>query len=262
MAVLPRKLQTIFASQLAASGNIAQPGSTALGTPVYSTDLDILQKLSATTSSPWVNGLQDQCIGTQSQVLEELNGILYEITQQVAYLLERGCSEWLATQNYYLNAISFVNGVSYTSLQNNNLNNAPASQPTWWKLTSSTRSPSTIPAFVVFDATSISGGNCRILNSSNVSSVQKLGTGYYLVNFINAMTVDGSDGIYGFSGSAGTRNGAAGIAGDNNIICGGGFSFPTGLKTAMACNIFNWDADVAGGGQLEDSQSISVLFFG
>ena len=267
MAVLPRKLQTIFAGNLAASGNVAQPGSTVGGTPVYSNDLDVLQDLTAGSGSPWVNGLQAQVEGTQAQVLEEMNGVLLEITQQLAYLLERGQSEYLATQNYYLNAIATVSGVPYISLQDNNLNNTPASSPTWWApWFSAIRTPATLSGFVVFDGTTGSiGSNCTILNSSNIASVKHVATGVYLITFINAMTVDGSgNGIYGFTGSAGTRNGVSAGGGDNNVINGGGTgtSSTTGIKTATTCQVYCWEANNSGVGTLEDSGSISINFFG
>lgn len=260
MAVLPRKLQVIFGGTLSPSGNIAQPGSTVAGTTVYDNDLDILQNIGG-GSTRWLGALQSQVVGTESQVLEELNGILLVITQQLAYLLERGSSEWLATQTYYENAIAYVDGNPYRSLQDTNLNHDPTSEPTWWAPGNAVKTPGQLSAFVVFDATDVSGGNCAVLNSSNIDHIEYVSVGKYRVHFIEAMTVDGSDGIYGFSGSAGTRNGATGVAGDNNIICGG-LAGQTGEKTATTCLIYNWDANVAGVGTLEDSNCISISFFG
>ena len=266
MAVLPRKLQLIFAGNLAPSGNVAQPGSTVGGTPVYSNNLDVLQDVAAGSGSPWVNGLQAQVEGTQAQVLEEMNGILLAITQQLAYLTERGMSEWLSTQNYYKYAVAYVAGVPYSSLQDNNLNNAPASSPSWWlPLFSAIRSPATLSAMVVFDGTGPSLSNCTILNPAkalNIASVYKLATGKYQVNFTNAMSDDGSgNGIYGMQGSAGTQNGASGVGGDNNVITGG-LPGQAGVRTPTQCVVYCWEANNSGMGTLEDSGMISLSFPG
>lgn len=184
MAVLPRKLQSIFAGGLAASGNIAQPGSTLAGTPVYSLDLDVIQNLGAAGASKWLAGLQGQCVSTQAQVLEEMDAVLLEITQQLAYLTERGSSEWLATQTYYLYAVAYYNGVPYISIVNANLNQNPVTQTNSWQpLFSWVVSPKTVAASVVFDGTSGS-----ILQSSGVTSLSRDGTGLYTVTFAAPFT--------------------------------------------------------------------------
>lgn len=184
MAVLPRKLQTIFGGGLVASGNIAQPGSTLGGTTVYSSDLDVLQNLAAGGASAWLLGLQDQCVGTQAQVLEEMVGVLFTATQQLAYLTERGMSEWLATQNYYQYAVAYFNGVPYRSIINNNLNQNPVTQTNaWTPLLSAVSSPSTLAATCVFN-----GSTGSILQSNGVSSLVKNSTGNYTVNFSTAFT--------------------------------------------------------------------------
>ena len=90
-----------------------------------------------------------------------------------------------------------------------------------------------------------------------MASVTKLATGIYVVNFQNALPTAN----YGFTGSAGAKDGAAGGSGDNNVICGG-TPGQTGLKTAAALKVFCWEANLSGSGSLEDSQAITVQVFG
>lgn len=251
MSRIPVKLQKIFAGALTPTGNIAQAGSTVGGTPVYSADPATLQALAA-----WANGLQAQLInapgGLSSPVLEELNGILLTLTYQLAYLKQQGIAEWDPTVTYYTGcwAISAA-GVPYISKTDGNTNNA-LTDPTNWQTFASTllgASDPLLKAWVTFD-----GRTGAIDQQFNVASVSRLSSGIYLVTFTAAMT----DAFYGFSGSAGTRNGNSFINGDDNIICGGAPG-KTVVRTAAQCTIFCYDRPNQAS---EDSSMISVQFFG
>lgn len=128
MPALPRKFQKIFGGALVAANNIAQIGSTITGTPVYSTDLDTIQALTA-----YLNGFAAQVVnGTNSPVLEEVNAFFRMVTQQLAYLFESGIGEWNSATTYYKKSIvNDGNGRLYRSLTDNNLNNALSNTTHW-----------------------------------------------------------------------------------------------------------------------------------
>ena len=135
MAKLAVKPLKIFGSALSPTGNIAQPGSVAAGAAVYSSDLTVLQALSA-----WLNGYAACVINTgggqSSPVLEELNGILYTLTYTLAYLKEEGIAEWDATVNYQTSSFATNGaGVIYHSKVADNLNHAipVGASDTYWE---------------------------------------------------------------------------------------------------------------------------------
>ncbi len=253
MAKLPVKLLTIFASSVAPTGNVAQPGSTKAGSTVYSGDPATLQGLAA-----WAAGLPSQLIdtsgGVNSQVLEELNGILYVLTYQLAYLKQAGIAEWDASVTYYIGSWVNVAGVPYLSKTDNNLNNDPlgGGGPTNWQTYASTllgASDPLIKAWVNFD-----GRTGAIDSAFNVSSVTRVSAGKYLVNFAAAMTND----LYGFSGTANTRPGTGWLPGDDNLIVGG-MSGQVPVRTVNQCSVYCYDR---GDQASQDSGLISLQFFG
>lgn len=130
MARLPRKTQRIFAGNAVNNG---QFGSAQLGTKVLSNDLETIQDLAA-----WVNGWNDATIsGQRLPTLEEMQGLQYVMTSQLAYLFERGFPEFDAGTNYFVNSIVIKAGTFelYGSLTDNNLGNALPDQMdnTDWK---------------------------------------------------------------------------------------------------------------------------------
>lgn len=251
MAKIPVKIQKIFASALAPAGNVAQAGSTVGGVPVYSSDPAVLQGLAA-----WANGIQAQLInapgGLSSPVLEELNGILLTLSYQIAYLKQQGIAEWDPTVTYFTGSWALsAAGVPYVSKTDNNTNNILTDATNWQTFASTLLGASAplLKAWVTFD-----GRTGAIDASFNVSGVARLSAGIYLVTFTAAM----ADAFYGFSGSAGTRNGFAFINGDDNIICGGAPGHAT-IRTAAQCQIFCYDRPNQAS---EDSSQISLSFFG
>lgn len=251
MARLPVKVQKIFAGSLTPTGNIAQPGSTAGGTPVYSNDPEILQALAA-----WVNGLQAQLLdasgGLSAPVLEEFNGIFLELTYQLAYLKQQGIAEWDPTVTYYQGCWAVdAAGVPYISKTNGNINNV-LTDGTNWQTFASTLLGAADPllkAWVTFD-----GRTGAIDRQFNIASVVRVGAGIYQITFAAPMTDD----FYGFAGSAGTRNGLTFINGDDNTITGGAPG-RTVVRTATTCTVFCYDRPNQA---CEDSSMISVNFFG
>lgn len=98
---------------------IAQIGSLAAGTPVYSIDPDVLQAL-----SNYVDGWFDVTIGNNSPAIEDMNALCYLYAYQLAYILQTGVAEWNATTNYFTNSMVSSGNQVYVSLIDNNLNNA------------------------------------------------------------------------------------------------------------------------------------------
>lgn len=121
MAKLTRQAQQIFAGQ-APSDMIAAFGSTQTGTPVYSTDLSTLQ------TTNYQQGWQDAIIADKAPFLEEMNGVQYGLSYQIAYAQQMGIPEWLSTQDYYINSRAIgSDGNIYKSLTDSNTGNNPIS---------------------------------------------------------------------------------------------------------------------------------------
>ena len=246
------------------SNDIAQFGSEAAGSPVFNSDPAIIQALSAFKNG-WTGAVTAIAGGNTQPNLEDRNALDYLFSYFLNYLFQEGIPEYDSGTTYWKGGYAKStdgNGTLYRSIQDNNTGNA-LTNLAWWVPANG----ATGGTYVVFDGTASIGTNCVILGSNNVSSVQHTATGEYLVNFTSPMSVDGSgNGIYGFSGSAGTQNGASGVAGDNNEICGGVPGHP-GYRTANQCIIYCWEAGTMGPPTyasfgLEDSSCISVQFFG
>lgn len=119
MAKITRKTQKVFAGS---ASNNGQFGSAQVGTKVTSTDPDVIQQLAA-----WASGWNSATISAQRlPTLEEMQGIQYVVTRQLAYILQEGIPEWDAGTSYYINSIVKKAGTYqiYGSVINDNLNNA------------------------------------------------------------------------------------------------------------------------------------------
>lgn len=119
MAKLTRQAQQIFGGQ-APSDQLAAFGSMQTGTPVYSTDLSTLQ------TSDYQQGWQNAVLADKAPFLEEMNGVMYGTTYQLAYLQQMGISEWLNTQTYYTGSRCIASDYNvYKSLTDDNTGNDP-----------------------------------------------------------------------------------------------------------------------------------------
>ncbi len=248
MANLPRKLQRIFGGSLTPANNIAKFGSLAAASPGYSSDLDLIQ----TTAwlSAWNNALINTVGGNASPALQDMNAVLFAITQQLAYIFQKGMPEWLTTETYYINDFVKVGGVVYISKTDSNSGNNPTSDTNNWKTLQSTLglAVSQSKVWVCFD-----GRSGAIYSSQNVSSVTRTAAGCYVINFTTPLT----DAFYAFAGSCGTASGTPWISGDDNILVGG-VSGRTMIKSTSQLSVFAWDR----GDGPQDSSAISVQIFG
>lgn len=130
MAKIQRKQQKIFAG-LANTDEKAVFGSMKTGTPVYSDDIEQLQ------SADYEQGWQNAIVLEKAPFLEEMNGVQYGLSSQIAYLLQQGIPEWDSETTYYTNGFCSYNGVIYRSLVDENIGNIPSStQLSWEEFTS------------------------------------------------------------------------------------------------------------------------------
>jgi hypothetical protein len=263
------KTPQIFGSGLAATGKVAVFGSKAGGSPAYSTDPEVIQ------SAQWLQGLLNSLTTGQAPYYQDDNGFRLVVTYILQYLQARGIAEWNSnTVSAGVSKTTYNTGdvcrrgpggsnITLWQCQADGITSDPLVDGTNWKVWIGIQVAQNLcKAFVNFDGTNVTSGNCLVLAGFNVGTVAKISTGHYRVNFTNALPVDGSsNGLYVSTGSAGTQNGATGIAGDNNTIAFGQLGM-VAVRTGSQCDIFCWEPNNGGSGVLEDSACISVQFFG
>lgn len=127
MPKIERKTQKIFGGN-AESDQLAVFGTMITGTPVYNDDIETLQ------SEAYTEGWQAAVAANEAPFMEEMNGVQYGFSKQLAYLFQQGIAEWDAGTTYYLNSFCQVGGVIYKSMQDENINHSPAddTEGTYW----------------------------------------------------------------------------------------------------------------------------------
>jgi hypothetical protein len=126
MARVTRKTQKIFALGAANNG---QFGSAVAGTYVLSTDPAVLQNLAA-----WNSGWLSATVGAKFfPTLEEMQGIQYVQTYQLAYMFQEGIPEYDSGTTYYTNSVVKKAGTYqlYGSITNGNIGNALTDAANW-----------------------------------------------------------------------------------------------------------------------------------
>lgn len=132
MTTLSRKTQKIFAGS-ADADQIAVFGSMKTGTPDYDTDVEQLQ------STAYTEGWSEAILSDKAPYLEEMNGVQYGFSYQIAYVLQEGIPEYDANTNYSDTSIvksvdSSNNIILFHSLSDNNLGNALTDTTKWQRL--------------------------------------------------------------------------------------------------------------------------------
>lgn len=131
MPKIQRKTQKIFCNS-ADNDQIAVFGSMATGTPVYSNDVEQLQ-----SNEAYEIGWDAATLEDKAPFMEEMNGMQYGITKQLAYYFQEGIPEYDAGTTYYIGSIVKVlednKPVLYTSLTDENLGNNPVTDVTNWE---------------------------------------------------------------------------------------------------------------------------------
>jgi hypothetical protein len=127
MAKLTRKLQKIFCGNVSSASVIAQFGSLKAASPIYSDDIDTLTLLPA-----WTNGWADAVLTDNAPTIQDMNGLFYVMTKQLAYLMQAGISEWNATTTYYIGSlVSDGLGNIYRSYIDANINQSLTDRTKW-----------------------------------------------------------------------------------------------------------------------------------
>lgn len=129
---LPRVHQKIFGETAADTTpkRIAQFGSVIAGDPKFTGDIEEIQALQ-NWEQGWVGAtITDRRYPTS----EETTGINKVVTQQLAYLFQKGIPEWCADVTYYANTgFCQHNGHVWQSLTDNNINNEPGVSVGYWQ---------------------------------------------------------------------------------------------------------------------------------
>jgi hypothetical protein len=130
MAKIARKNQKVFGAT-GPTGVLGQFGSYKASAPTYSDDPDVIQQLSA-----FGQGLSGAIINNAPPPIQDVNSLFYLISRQIAYCMQTGISEWSAETTYYIG--SMINdelGNIYTSVVDDNLNNAITDETKWLNMT-------------------------------------------------------------------------------------------------------------------------------
>lgn len=124
---IQRQTQKIFAEN-AATDSLAVFGSMVTGNPIYTDNIEDLQ------SNAYQEGWASATAANEAPFMEEMNGVQYGLSKQIAYTLQTGMPEWDAGTEYFANT-SFcqVDGVWYQSLTDHNIGNNPTEDTTNWK---------------------------------------------------------------------------------------------------------------------------------
>lgn len=130
MVKIKRQTQKIFAGN-AVNSELAVFGSMVTGNPIYTDNLEALQ--SDKYELGWISAIA----ANEAPFHEELNGVQYGFSKQLAYLFQEGIPEYDNGTTYYKNSIiksvdSNNNCKLYSSLKDNNLNK-PLSDTTSWQ---------------------------------------------------------------------------------------------------------------------------------
>lgn len=101
MAKITREPQSIFCGSHAALPDyqIAVFGSAKAGTPAYSGDPSAIQ------AAAYLTGWADAAVNNKAPTLQEMNGLFYVSTYQIAYLLQTGVPEYHATTTYFVDSV-------------------------------------------------------------------------------------------------------------------------------------------------------------
>lgn len=167
MPSLPRYPAKTFGADLAPANNVAVYGSLATGSPAFTTKTSDAFDLGAIQSAAWLEGLTPALIGNRSPALEDLNGVLVTLSQQIAYILQHGIPEWNGATTYWIGQIVRFPGTAlcFTSLVDNNLANDPSVDSNNWSA-SGTSNPS-VASMSTSQAVDIDGvGHTIEFNSS------------------------------------------------------------------------------------------------
>lgn len=131
MTDLQRKNVKIFAINSGAQGTSEFGSLKSTGSFVFSQDINDLQ------TSEYETGWRGAVVNGKTPTIPDFNTISRVISEQVAYLYQKGMAEWSSEQTYFIGNKCMIinNGVpqEYYSLTDNNIGNNPLNDTTNWK---------------------------------------------------------------------------------------------------------------------------------
>lgn len=168
MANLTRYKQKIFAN------NSDQVG--VFGTGV---NKETSKNVETLQSNDYEGGWSEAIVTNKNYpIWQEMDGVQYGFSYQLAYLLQKGMPEWLSTETYYTNDFCKLGSIIYYSLQDNNTGHNPAANDGYWSpLLTSSRSIGQIVTSIV----PLTESGLHLLDGSLIQ-----GTGIY-ANFVTYM---------------------------------------------------------------------------
>ena len=132
MTRLSKVDQPIFAGNNSAADEEIAVFGTMKTSAVYSMDLPTLY-----ASAEYKKGWQESVVVGYAPFLEELNGVQYGLSYQIAYIQQEGIPEWSSGTEYYTGSLAKLvdngNALIYVSKVDNNIGNL-VSDNTKWKL--------------------------------------------------------------------------------------------------------------------------------
>lgn len=182
---LPRVLQNIFGANAMQGNKIAQFGSVIAGNPLYTGDIKQIQALQY-----WQNGWVGATISDKRYpTSEETTGINKVVTQQLAYLFQKGMPEWLDNETYFNGSFCQVEGVIYKSVKDNNVNNNPVTDSGEnWQIFRTSASETELENLMPYIQRGVIGSSLSLTNTH----VPAGGTRYYN----NGLTITRTTGSY------------------------------------------------------------------
>lgn len=248
MAILTRKTQKVFAS---AASDIGQFGSGAAGTKVITTDPTVVQALSA-----WVNGWLVATLGANKfPALEEMNGVAFVATYQLAYILQEGIPEYDVGTTYSQFGLCKKAGTFdiYGSLATNNVGNALTDNTKWSLLVTLGGGGSLTPTVGsntgVSASVTAAGTSATFAATEVVVKVSLGGAGQTLENYSQAVNL-------ATTGAGGMDTGTAPVSGYVSIYA---IAKPDGTKSILACNASTSSTPIYSGANMPATYTYSAL---
>ena len=129
MANLTRYKQKIFADN-----------STKVGVFGTGVNKETSKNVETLQSSDYSDGWSAAIVTNKNYpIWQERDGVDYGFSYQLAYLLQKGIPDWLATETYYTNDFCKYGNQIYYSLVDSNIGQNPTSTPDKWKLLNDSR---------------------------------------------------------------------------------------------------------------------------
>lgn len=168
MTKIERQIQKIFAGN-APTDELAVFGSMNTGNPIYTDNIETLQ------SANYEDGWSSAIAANEAPFLEEMNGVQYGLSKQIAYQFQEGIPEYDPGTTYFKG--SFVKstdgtGTLYTSLTDNNLGNLLTDRENWALYNTGGAGAPIGSLFPTFCAADFTPSNCLPCNGSEYSSSQ------------------------------------------------------------------------------------------